>query len=54
MIAFRDNLPLIILANGQSICFDRDWLARALNLAAVRCGYTKWWLAPHVAESVEQ
>lgn len=54
MIAFRDNLPLIALPNGHSVGFDRDWLARALNVAAVRCGYLKWWLAPHVAESVQQ
>jgi hypothetical protein len=53
MIAFRDDLPLIRLPNGQSVAFDRDWLARALNLAALRCGYTKWWLATHVAGSVQ-
>lgn len=52
MIAFRDDLPLITMANGHAVAFDRDWLARALNLAAHRCGYAKWWLAPHVAESV--
>jgi hypothetical protein len=52
MIAFRDDLPLIILPNGQAVAFDRDWLARALNLAALRCGYAKWWLATHVAGSV--
>lgn len=54
MIAFPDHLPMIQLSNGNSIAFDRDWLARALNVAAVRCGYTKWWLAPHVAASVHQ
>jgi hypothetical protein len=53
MIAFRDDLPLIILPNGQAVAFDRDWLARALNLAAHRCGYAKWWLADHVAGSVQ-
>jgi hypothetical protein len=53
MIAFRDDLPLIILPNGHAVAFDRDWLARALNLAAHRCGYAKWWLANHVAESVQ-
>jgi len=53
MIAFRDDLPLISLPNGHSVAFDRDWLARALNLAAHRCGYSKWWLAAHVAESVQ-
>lgn len=52
MIAFRDDLPLITLPNGQAVAFDRDWLARALNLAALRCGYSKWWLATHVAGSV--
>src|SRR5688572_32974818 len=52
MIAFRDDLPLIQLPNGNVVAFDRDWLARALNVAAHRCGYAKWWLAAHVAESV--
>ena len=31
MIAFRDNMPLIVLPNGHSVAFDRDWLARALT-----------------------
>lgn len=53
MIALRDFVPLITLPNGQSVAFDRDWLARALNVAALRCGYAKWWLAPHIAESVQ-
>jgi hypothetical protein len=53
MIAFRDDLPLISLPNGHCVAFDRDWLARALNLAALRCGYAKWWLATHVAGSVQ-
>ena len=52
MIAFKDGLPLIVLPNGQSVAFDRGWLARALSLAAHRCGYSKWWLSAHVAESV--
>lgn len=53
MIAFRDDLPLIVLPDGHAIAFEREWLARVLNLAALRCGYTKWWLASHVAESVQ-
>jgi hypothetical protein len=52
MIAFRDRVPPIVLANGRAIAFDRDWLVRALNVAAQRAGYVKWWLAPHVAESL--
>lgn len=53
MIAFRNHIPPIVLANGRVIAFDRDWLVRALNVAAQRAGYHKWWLAPHVAESLQ-
>jgi hypothetical protein len=52
MIAFRDHIPLIVLPNGIAVAFDRDWLARALSVAAHRSGYAKWWLSVHVAESV--
>jgi hypothetical protein len=52
MIAFRNQVPPIVLANGRVIAFDHEWLVRALNVAAQRAGYVKWWLAPHVAESV--
>jgi hypothetical protein len=53
MIAFRDNLPVIVLANGQIVAFEREWLGRALGVAANRAGYPKWWLADHVAGSVQ-
>ena len=53
MIAFRDNLPVIVLANGQIVAFEREWLARALGVAANRAGHPKWWLAGHVASSVQ-
>ena len=52
MIAFRDDLPLILLDDRRAIAFDSEWLTRALNVAAMRAGYSRWWLAPHVAESV--
>lgn len=52
MIALKDNLPVIQLATGQVIAFERDWLVRSLAQAAARAGYVKWWLAGHVAESV--
>ncbi len=52
MIALRDGLPLIELENGQTVAFESAWLVRALNVASQRAGYPKWWLAPHVAESV--
>jgi hypothetical protein len=52
MIAFRDNLPLIEMPNGEAVAFERDWLVRSLARAAHHAGYEKWWLAEHVAESV--
>jgi hypothetical protein len=52
MIAFHDHLPVIELASGQAVAFERDWLVRSLARAASRAGYAKWWLAEHVAESV--
>ncbi len=32
--------------------FERNWLAGSLAKAAEHAGYKKWWLAPHVTESV--
>lgn len=52
MIAFRDDLPLIQLADGAAVSFDREWLAGSLVRAAGKAGYAQWWLAEHVAESV--
>jgi hypothetical protein len=52
MIAFKDGLPVIQMANGCAVAFERDWLVRSLASAAERAGYGKWWLAEHVAESV--
>ena len=52
MISLKDNLPVIQLASGQVIAFEREWLIRSLAQAAARAGYVKWWLAGHVAESV--
>jgi len=52
MIAFRDDMPLIVLEDRRVIAFDSRWLTRILNVAALRAGYPQWWLAPHVAESV--
>ncbi len=52
MIALRDNLPLIQLPDGQAVAFEREWLVESLSRAARKAGYTQWWLAEHVAESV--
>lgn len=52
MIAFKDNLPLVQLENGQAVAFEREWLLRSLSEAARKAGHQHWWLAEHVAESV--
>lgn len=52
MISLRDNLPLVRFPDGQVLPFERLWLAATLTRAAERAGYRKWWLAPHVTESV--
>lgn len=52
MIAFQNNMPLVRYADGQIRPFERTWLSTALARAAERAGYKKWWLAPHVTESV--
>lgn len=52
MIAFRDNLPMVRFADGQVMPFEQAWLVGSLSRAAETAGYKKWWLAPHVMESV--
>lgn len=52
MIGFHNNMPLVRFADGSVLPFERSWLAGALARAAERAGYKKWWLAPHVTESV--
>ncbi|HEY5743273.1 MAG TPA: hypothetical protein VIS99_12090, partial [Terrimicrobiaceae bacterium] len=52
MISLPNKLPLVRFSDGQVIPFERGWLAGTLARAAERAGYKKWWLAPHVTESV--
>lgn len=52
MISFQNHLPLVRFPDGQVIPYERTWLAGSLAKAAERAGYKKWWLAPHVTESV--
>ena len=54
MIALADGLPLVQLDNGRAVAFQRDWMVRALARAAFKAGFSKWWLAEHVVESVAQ
>lgn len=52
MIALADNLPLVQLTGRRAVRFERAWLERAVATAAESAGYARWWLAPHVTESV--
>lgn len=52
MIALADNLPLVRLSDQRAVKYERVWLERAVAEAAEAAGYDRWWLAPHVAESV--
>lgn len=52
MIALADNLPLVRLPDRRAVRYERAWLERAVVAAAEGAGYSRWWLAPHVAESV--
>jgi hypothetical protein len=52
VISLPNNLPLVRFSDGQVVPFERGWLAGTLARAAERAGYKKWWLAPHVTESV--
>lgn len=52
MIALADNLPLIRLPDRRAIRFERPWMTHAVSEAAKQAGYSHWWLAPHVTESV--
>lgn len=52
MIGFQSHLPLVRFHDGQIMPFERTWLVDSLAKAASDAGYKKWWLAPHVTESV--
>ncbi|MEO6847475.1 MAG: ATP cone domain-containing protein [Chthoniobacterales bacterium] len=52
MIALKDHLPLVQFPDGKVTNFEASWLIQSLLRAANAAGYTKWWLAEHVAASV--
>jgi hypothetical protein len=51
MIALRNFLPMLRLEDSSVQTIRKGWLAVCLQRAADRAGYSKWWLADHVAES---
>lgn len=52
MIALRDGMPLVALPDGRSAVFDKRWITSSIRAAAEQAGYSRWWLAEHIAESV--
>lgn len=52
MIALRDGTPLVTLPDGGNALFDKGWIISSIRSAAERAGYSHWWLAEHIAESV--
>ena len=52
MIALRDGMPLVALPDGRSTTFDKRWITSSIRAAAEHAGYSRWWLAEHIAESV--
>lgn len=52
MIAPKSELPLVRFGCGRVVDFENGWLQMELTRAAERAGYSKWWLAEHVTESV--
>ncbi len=53
MIAPRDDIPLVQFAGGEITALDPAWLTRRVASAAHKAGYPQWWLAEHVAASVD-
>jgi hypothetical protein len=51
VIALRNFLPMLRLEDSSIQAIRPDWLAICLHRAADRAGYSKWWLADHVAAS---
>jgi len=52
VIALRDSCPILRLEDGSIEIIRRKWLCNCLSQAAAKAGYSEWWLADHVAESV--
>jgi hypothetical protein len=52
VIALRDSLPLLRQSEHEHCAIRHDWLSLCLVRAAEKAGYSRWWLAEHVAASV--
>ncbi|HYY26365.1 MAG TPA: hypothetical protein VE860_00380 [Chthoniobacterales bacterium] len=45
-------MPLLRQRDGEHSAIRQDWLCLCLYRAAEKAGYSRWWLAEHVAASV--
>ncbi len=52
MIALRDSLPLLRQGENEYSSIRQDWLCACLYRAADKAGYSRWWLAEHVAATI--
>jgi hypothetical protein len=52
VIALRDSLPLLRHSENEHCAIRQQWLCFCLYRAAEKAGYSRWWLAEHVAASV--
>jgi hypothetical protein len=52
VIALRNSLPLLRQNENEDSQIRYDWLCFCLSRAAEKAGYSRWWLAEHVAASV--
>jgi hypothetical protein len=52
VIALHNSLPLLRHSQGEFCAIRQDWLCLCLYRAADKAGYSRWWLAEHVAASV--
>jgi len=52
MIALADARPIVIFQSGESRQFDQPWLDQSVAHSSRIAGYKKWWLTPHVTQSL--
>jgi len=52
VIALHDSMPLLRQSDGEYSAIRQDWVCLCLYRAAEKAGYSRWWLAEHVAASV--
>jgi hypothetical protein len=52
VIALRDSIPLLRQSENAHCPIRQEWLCFCLCRAAAEAGYSRWWLAEHVAASV--